>query len=479
MENGGHILIVDDEAQIRRLIRRILERCGYRTDEVENGRQALEFLQSEPVDLVVTDLRMPDVDGLELLERCRALYPNTDVIMLTGFGTIQTAVYAMRQGALDYMTKPFSAAELQDKVAHCFRQRQRRAAQRSPIEPLLELNRILSRPIDPSKISQAVIRLIERTFAPVHTQLTLFGSGRVGRRGREDGAFLPDRPEGAIVDVAGDEVDTAAGGPVLTVPLRVGDEEVGVLTLLRRRNEPPFSPEDSRLLHLFAGQIALVFLHADTRQRLWDAFRDLERAYLSPVQTLIDALGLHDAYTRDHSQRVAHYARLLGQRCGLPDDDVERLGIAGLLHDVGKFGIGDGTLRKAGSLTHDELDHVRRHPVMGVRILEGIDALHDIVPMVRHHHERYDGKGYPDGLAGEDIPLGARILAVVDAYDSMTSDRSYRPALSVKEATKRLLAGAGSQLDGRLVTEWIAVMDKGSAELEIAGSAEEGRALHE
>ena len=153
MENGGHILIVDDEAQIRRLIRRILERCGYRTDEVENGRQALEFLQSEPVDLVVTDLRMPDVDGLELLERCRALYPNTDVIMLTGFGTIQTAVYAMRQGALDYMTKPFSAAELQDKVAHCFRQRQRRAAQRSPIEPLLELNRILSRPIDPSKIS--------------------------------------------------------------------------------------------------------------------------------------------------------------------------------------------------------------------------------------------------------------------------------------------------------------------------------------
>ena len=132
-----------------------------------------------------------------------------------------------------------------------------------------------------------------------------------------------------------------------------------------------------------------------------------------------------------------------------------------MLHDIGKIGIGDQTLRKSGDLTTDEFDRVRLHPTMGAKILAGLDAFTEIVPIVLYHHERYDGQGYPEGLSGEEIPLGAQFIAVVDAYDSMTSDRPYRRALGRDEALARLRAGAGRQHDGQLVAQWVAIVEGG------------------
>ena len=473
------ILVADDEEGVRRLIVRVLGRQGYTVVEATNGQEAWDCLVEEPVDLLITDLRMPDLDGQELLNRSRHLYPDMDVIVLTGYGTIQGAVYAMQRGALDYMTKPFGVAELEERVAECFRRRCERqsANQRSPIEPLVELNRILSGQTDVAAIMDDIIALVRRYFRPRDTELAVVenspealhlvastvGTGRASHcplPSLGDVERLARAPEPWLLcDADSGRERGAQAGSILTVPLVSGEEVLGTLTLIERAEEGRYSRDDGQLLYLFGCQIALALQHTRTRRRLWDAFRDLEQATLSTVQTLFEALAVYDPYTHEHSQRVARYARLLGGALGLPDRELESLSIAALLHDVGKFGISDETLHKAGTLTSDELDRVRLHPVMGARILAGMGAFRDIVPMVRHHHEWYDGSGYPDGLVGDDIPLGARVLAVVDSFDSMTSDRPYRKALSMGEAVARLRASSGSQLDADLAERWIALLE--------------------
>jgi putative nucleotidyltransferase with HDIG domain len=169
----------------------------------------------------------------------------------------------------------------------------------------------------------------------------------------------------------------------------------------------------------------------------------------------VQALGTYDDCTREHSLRVAEFARQLATCLGLHDAEVKTIAIAGLLHDIGKLGVAGRTLRKNGRLTETERERVLLHPVQGAQILSGMESLREVVPLVRHHHERIDGGGYPDGLCGEQIPLGARVLAVVDAYDSMTSDRPYRSTLEHREAVRRLSRGAGVQWDAELVALWL------------------------
>jgi putative nucleotidyltransferase with HDIG domain len=219
-------------------------------------------------------------------------------------------------------------------------------------------------------------------------------------------------------------------GVSITMPLLCDGEAIGMLTLARRLPSPGYTQSDAQLLRVFGIQIALGMLHARTHERMSDAFRDLKQASLSAVRALFEALGTFDRYTRDHSERVSRYARMLGEAISLPPDQIELLSMGGLLHDIGKLGVTGTTLNKNAHLTSDETDRFRLHPVSGARILAGVDALVEIVPIVLHHHERYDGEGYPGRLAGEEIPLKARIIAVVDTYDSMNSDRPYRSALA-------------------------------------------------
>jgi response regulator RpfG family c-di-GMP phosphodiesterase len=480
------ILVVDDEANIRQIIIRVLEQRGYRVKEAANGAQALDLLREEPFDLVITDLRMPQMEGLELLERARELYPETDFIILTAHGTIESAVWAMQRGADDYLTKPFDVRDLELKVSQCFERRRRRheARRRSPLEPLVELGRILSSQTGlPTKLEQMleqILDLMRRTFAPNGIVMTLFDpqsqqevtviqSGLVPealgypRLSYEAMRQLAQRPRGWCLREAGDaaplEREAQSGGGI-TVPLFVGEEMAGELTLVRQPGAPRYTPEDAQLLQIFGFQVGIAVLQTRTRQRLLEAFQNLRQVTVEAVQTLFAAVGTYDQYTHDHSQRVAQYAYWLGQRVGLVGRELEAVRIAGLLHDIGKLGVADETLHKNGRLTSDEFDRVKLHPVMGARILMGMEAFAEAVPLVLHHHEHYDGKGYPDGLAGEAIPLGARIIAVVDAFDSMTSDRPYRPALSVAEAFGLLRGAAGTQLDGHLVEEWIALVQQ-------------------
>ncbi len=184
---------------------------------------------------------------------------------------------------------------------------------------------------------------------------------------------------------------------------------------------------------------------------------------IQATTTLAQTIELKDGYTEDHCERLAEMALPIGKRLGLTEERLEQLRYGALLHDVGKLGIADNILGKPGKLTASEWVEVRKHPTIGKEIVEKIDSLGLVARIVEEHHERVDGKGYPKGLKGDEILLEARILAVVDAYDAMRSDRPYRQALSREEAIRELKENAGSQFDPLVVKVFLEILDEGSA----------------
>lgn len=202
-------------------------------------------------------------------------------------------------------------------------------------------------------------------------------------------------------------------------------------------------------------------------QDLREVYRTLQRAILQSLQGLANALEAKDAYTRGHSERVARMARSLAEARGLPNVSAQAVAQAGLLHDLGKIGIPEAILRKPGPLTEAEWELMRQHPVVGARIVAPLEFFAEGAFIVRHHHERVDGSGYPDGLVGEAIPLGARIVAVADVFDALTSDRPYRPRLPPAQAITQLQAQAGRTLDGELVVAFCALVADGCPHLPV------------
>ncbi|HEY7434568.1 MAG TPA: HD domain-containing phosphohydrolase [Methylomirabilota bacterium] len=193
-------------------------------------------------------------------------------------------------------------------------------------------------------------------------------------------------------------------------------------------------------------------------------YRRLEQSSFQSLLGLANALEAKDEYTRGHSERVAALARRIALAAGLARGAADTIAQAGLLHDLGKIGIPEGVLRKPGPLSEEEWAVIRRHPLVGAQIVAPLEFFADGAVIVRHHHERHDGSGYPDGLRGELIPLGARIVAVADVYDALTSDRPYRPRLARAAAVRRLEAEAGQTLDGRLTGLCIRLTDDAAPE---------------
>lgn len=212
-------------------------------------------------------------------------------------------------------------------------------------------------------------------------------------------------------------------------------------------------------LESWLGLILLVLPFMVAR-RTFRVYVELTEAYTSTVRSLVTAIEAKDPYTRGHSERVAGYAKRLAEHMGLPKNEVDVIERAALLHDVGKIGISLDTLVSPEKLTPDEANAIREHPALGSDLVADVEFLSDIVDIVRHHHERCDGAGYPDGLVGERISVPARILAVADAYDAMTSDRAYRPRLSDVQAREELTHVAGSQLDSEIVRRFTEMLSR-------------------
>ena len=238
----------------------------------------------------------------------------------------------------------------------------------------------------------------------------------------------------------------------MCAPVESLDDVLGAIYLHSTSGARIYMPDDLELLSAVGKQAGLALGRAIAKEE-----RDL--LFLDTIRAVIAAIEAKDSYTAGHSARVGEYSAMLSESFGHSQYFTDRLRYAANLHDVGKIGIPENILNKPGQLTNAEFKIIQNHPEIGARILENIRNIDDVIAGVRHHHEKMDGTGYPDGLEGEAIPQMSRMIAVADAFDAMTSDRSYRKALSVAEAISRFERGSGTQFDPTYVGKMIALLE--------------------
>ncbi|WP_322488818.1 HD domain-containing phosphohydrolase [Chloroflexus sp.] len=453
------ILVVEDETNIREFCRLLLRR-EYGVVVAEHGLAAITMLQQQPFDLVVTDLQMPHVDGIALIHHLRAHYLDTDVIVMTANATVETAREALKLGALDYIAKPVDAEQLQKTIRTALEIRRiRREKERlSDLVLMYQFSQAIATSLDIEEQTARLVEFVGRRFAPIHIGLSLVDTND------ETLVVLIGSATGNHLSLAAVDEQTLSAahrrlialpatsqGRAIEVVLRSRDRAIGMLDLARSDEQPPFDAAERHLIEVFASQIAAALDNA----RL---YRTLKDQYEQMIAALAGAIEARDSYTYGHSRQVTRYAVRLAMELGLSEAEIERIHYAGLLHDIGKIGVRDDVLLKAGPLAAEELTQMRRHPQIGVRILEQIHGLRDILPLIAAHHERVDGNGYPLGLRGDEIPLGARILAVADAFEALTADRAYRAALDPEQALQVIQRGRGSHWDAQIVDVFVAMM---------------------
>jgi putative nucleotidyltransferase with HDIG domain len=472
------ILIVEDDINVRTFCQRLL-RVSYEVDCADHGGAALAMLRATRYDLVITDMQMPVMGGIELLQHIRQQFPETDTVILTAFATVDTARDALKLGALDYLSKPVEADNLERTVRTCLELRRIRQEKEnlSDLVFMYQFSQLIATSLEVESQVEQIVEFLWQRFAPESLAISMLlpDEGRLDLLAARTAAGWAEQPRcaplpadcdedellSAHARLAGDASSLADDPRVAGVLLRTHDRPVGYLHLARRPEQPPFDAGERRLLGIFAGQVAASLDNA----RLYHALKDQNR---QTIEALAEAIEARDAHTYGHSRQVTRYAVRLAEELGLPPEQVELIDYAGLLHDVGKIGIRDYILLKPDRLDDEEFAVMQGHPRIGVKIIEQVRGLRDTLPIIESHHERWDGAGYPNGLRGEEIPLAARILSIADAFEAMTADRAYRPAMAAEQAIEILLRGRGAAWDAALVDLFVALVRREGESLLIA-----------
>ncbi|MEW5950628.1 MAG: HD domain-containing phosphohydrolase [Elusimicrobiota bacterium] len=241
--------------------------------------------------------------------------------------------------------------------------------------------------------------------------------------------------------------------PFISLPLKVQEKVYGVLNIHMPKGNNSFTDYDLKFLNILGGETAVTLENIKL-------YESVENFYLEMVQTLARIIDAKDSYTGDHAARARSRAVKLAKELNMPQQMVKYVEYAALLHDIGKIGIDARILLKPGKLTDEEYGEIKKHPMIGYQILAPIEFLAPVAQMVLYHQEWYNGAGYPDGLKGEEIPVGSRIVAIIDAWDAMTSDRPYRKAMSRERAREELIKGSGKQFDPKVVEVFLSLEEK-------------------
>lgn len=484
--DAPQILVVDDEQVIREILADFLAMEGFSVRTAKNGEEALKHLSRSRVDLVLSDLKMPSMGGIELLQAISEHAPNVVTIIMTGFGTVETAIDAMKRGAYDYIMKPFKMEE----VVHCVRRgldKRKLEAENMRLREALSLYKV-SEAIAASLSLDEVIHTVtaaalDEVGADMVSVLLDDGEGGFFERERR---LHPDFNSDRVPELDGPEslgvlstealvahfaeerrfrmhrdraltfFSTPPTGVTLeslvVTHLAMSGRTIGFMAAASYTPGKSFEEGQRKLLSIVSDRAAAAVENA----RLYE---DLKATFSQTIRGLASAIDKMDRYTAGHSERVAAYAQILAIKLGLPKDKVEIVRQAALMHDVGKIGC-VMNLNKPGVLTEQEYAVFKQHPEFGRDILEPIKFLEPIVPGVHFHHERWDGLGYPLGLKAQEIPLIARIISVADVYDAMTSDRAYRKALPHDATLSEVKRCAGSQFDPDVANEFIEAIER-------------------
>lgn len=494
------ILVVDDEDEIRQLIVELLSRPDWRIDCARTGEEALERIHRHRYDVVISDILLPNVNGMDLLQRVRRTRPKARVIMITGVGTTEWVKQALRLGAFDYVEKPFDVPDFIRTVeaavdappkqasrpagsgydaltglwthrhffeylgylrARCRRSNEPLSIVILDIDNFSEINtqhgyaagdEVLT------EISRRLRKLVRDTDVPAR-----YGSEEFVVALPQTGAAVAMRVAERIREVIQTEPIQATASNAVNVTVSVGlaECETGFIEseddLVRRATEAlrvakaqgknrcvpwqPHDPAKSDAIRPDFGGVELL------TERLETINGQLKQTYLESTRALIAAVEAKDPYTEAHSMAVTIYAEGIAQQLNADAATRHMVRTAALLHDIGKIGVPDHILTKPGKLDPDEWQIIKRHPLMGVQILEHASFLRAELPIILYHHEWYDGSGYPEGLAGTRIPFGARILIVADAIDAMFSRRSYKDGYTLERVIEELKKGSGKQFD--------------------------------
>jgi putative nucleotidyltransferase with HDIG domain len=267
-------------------------------------------------------------------------------------------------------------------------------------------------------------------------------AGWVAREGKP--VLIPDAQKDPRFFKKADQKTEFKTRSIIAVPLKTKSKLIGVAEVLNKKGSEPFSAEDLDMLEALSNQAAVAIENAKLYTSLKDLFRNT-------VRSLAEAIETKDVYTRGHSERVTAYSELIAKELGFSESEMEDLNLAGLLHDIGKIGVDESILRKPSRLTDAEFEEIKKHPEYSANIIEAIPQLKGIITVVKHHHERYDGNGYPDGLKGGNIPYNSRIISIADTFDAMSSKRPYRNPLPVKMCLEEIQKCSGTQFDPDIV----------------------------
>lgn len=637
MSNKARILVVDDDQRVRTFCREVLELQDYFVVEAENGAKALEILRNTSFSLILSDVMMPDIGGLELASKVKNEYPDTFVILITGHGSIDIAKDAIQRGAFDFVTKPFKMVELNQTVERALEVRRKHLS----VLPSPELKDLYDLTVNINISKQtlqayldSLANSLKQTFRGDSVRiylseepggLSLFRKAGCGKEELLDEGTWESISKAALSEKGGflagedsqhDLPENADVLSVMAVEIPSPEGNLGICMVTRSSIPTSFSTRDIKLMGLFSAQagnqlmnyrmasnlreqadnlekvnilagdfsssldtsqvissinhglktmvpfdlfgvflsgkdmipLSYMLMRSDIPEQIldmnfrsilektqnsWDVqlfldsgvrdsfaspriadwhvapsveildlgefgsfrgmivlaswskekfstgtpsyipilirhaaaalsnaylFETSERNYIQAISALASAVDAKDPYTHNHSRNVAAYVTRIASHLKLPSRELSLLNNAALLHDIGKIGIPEIILNKESSLTEEEYSVIKTHPEVGYNILRPVTAFGSFINAVRYHHERYDGKGYPAGLSGQEIPFHARILAVADCFDAMTSDRVYRKSPGIDYAIREIKQNAGTQFDPEIAEEFLSVL---------------------
>lgn len=499
----GKILFVDDEENILEIAKEYFEQKGYPVLTATNGLEAVKVLAQESIACCFTDINMPEMDGLELAERIRLSDNTIPVIVMTGYPSLDNTIKTLRNGVVDFLIKPVSLNQMELCLRRVLRERRlfveniilkKEVEAKERLEKLNQellykveglniLNKILSDLAMVGSNQEVFTRVVDMTLEitqadearfsvinessnePVEVSMAIAPNQLTPG---DDGGGQPDASGGIgrlMMESVADEIplliseNTGARGvpmdirSVMVVPLKIREKIFGVLTAVVKNGDRRFSEKElyylSFLTHNAAHSIENMALYENIYTNLF-----------ATLYAFVKAIEVRDPYTKQHSTRVTEISLRLGQSMNCTPEELDILKFAGPLHDIGKIGIRDDILLKPGRLTDDEYQKIKEHPLLGADIVGKLGMWGREQEIIRCHHERFDGSGYPLGLKGEEIPLLARILSVADAYDAMASDRAYRRKMETGKILNILKEGAGTQFDSRVVTVFLDLYDQ-------------------